>query len=60
MVTAIEPLLREQLLDRRQKLQAAAIGYRSDDQLSRLLREVDTALQRMDDGTYGFAMSVER
>ena len=53
MVTAIEPLLREQLLDRRQKLEVAAIGYRQDEQLTRLLREVDTALQRMDDGTYG-------
>ncbi len=53
MVTAIEPLLREQLLDRRQKLEVAANGYRNDDQLSRLLREVDAALQRMDDGTYG-------
>lgn len=53
MITAIEPLLREQLLDRRQKLEVATIGYRNDDELSRLLREVDTALQRMDDGTYG-------
>jgi sigma-B regulation protein RsbU (phosphoserine phosphatase) len=53
MVTAIEPLIREQLLDRRQKLEVAAIGYRQDDELTRLLREVDTALQRMDDGTYG-------
>jgi len=53
MVTAIEPLLREQLLDRRQKLEVAEIGYRQDEQLTRLLREVDTALQRMDDGTYG-------
>jgi phosphoserine phosphatase RsbU/P len=53
MVTAVEPLIREQLLDRRQKLEDAAIGYRNDGELSRLLREVDTALQRMDDGTYG-------
>ncbi len=53
MVTAIEPLLREQLLDRRKKLEIATIGYRNDDELSRLLREVDSALQRMDDGTYG-------
>ena len=53
MVTAIEPLLREQLIDRRQKLEVAATGYRNDDDLSRLLREVDSALQRMDDGTYG-------
>jgi sigma-B regulation protein RsbU (phosphoserine phosphatase) len=53
MVTAIEPLIREQLLDRRQKLESAAVGYRDDGELTRLLREVDTALQRMDDGTYG-------
>lgn len=53
MVTAIEPLIREQLLDRRQKLETAAIGYRNDGELTRLLREVDTALRRMDDGTYG-------
>lgn len=53
MVTAIEPLLREQLIDRRHKLEVAAIGYRDDSELTRLLREVDAALQRMDDGTYG-------
>ena len=53
MVTAVEPLIREQLLDRRQKLEVAAIGYRNDGELTRLLHEVDTALQRMDDGTYG-------
>ncbi|HKR59540.1 MAG TPA: SpoIIE family protein phosphatase [Pyrinomonadaceae bacterium] len=53
MVTAIEPLIREQLLDRRQKLEVAAIGYRHDDELNRLLHEVDSALQRMDDGTFG-------
>lgn len=53
MVTAIEPLIREQLIDRRHKLEVAAYGYREDADLTRLLREVDTALQRMDDGTYG-------
>lgn len=53
MVTAIEPLIREQLLDRRQKLEVAAIGYSNDEELTRLLREVDSALKRMDDGTYG-------
>lgn len=53
MVTAIEPLLREQLIDRRHKLEVAAIGYRDDAEVTRLLREVDDALQRMDDGTYG-------
>ena len=53
MVTAIEPLIREQLIDRRQKLEVAAIGYRNDGELTRLLREVDSALQRMDNGTFG-------
>ena len=51
MVTAIEPLLREQLLDRRQKLEVAAVGYRNDDELSRLLRE-STRPRRRDGLTY--------
>jgi phosphoserine phosphatase RsbU/P len=52
MVTAINPL-REQLIDRREKL-AVAVGtiHRSPD-LEDLLEEVDAALQRMDDGSYG-------
>lgn len=53
MVTAIEPLIREQLIDRRHKLEVAANGYNQDAELTRLLREVDAALQRMEDGTYG-------
>lgn len=51
MVTAIEPLLREQLIDRRHKLQDAA--FHRPAELSRLLEEVDAALRRMDVGTYG-------
>lgn len=53
MVTAIEPLLREQLLDRRQKLQDAASGFVEASEVSRLLADVDAALQRMEHGTYG-------
>ncbi|MGI8735094.1 MAG: TraR/DksA family transcriptional regulator [Pyrinomonadaceae bacterium] len=53
MVTAIEPLIREQLIDRRHKLEVAANGFNQDAELSRLLREVDSALQRMEEGTYG-------
>jgi sigma-B regulation protein RsbU (phosphoserine phosphatase) len=53
MVTAIEPLLREQLLDRRQKLQEAANGFVEATEISRLLTEVDAALQRMEKGNYG-------
>src|SRR5678816_3768078 len=53
MVTAIEPLIREQLIDRRHKLEIASNGFTPDAELTRLLREVDAALQRMEDGTYG-------
>lgn len=53
MVTAIEPLLREQLIDRRHKLEDAASVFHRPAELSRLLEEVDAALRRMDVGTYG-------
>lgn len=53
MVTAIEPLLREQLIDRRHRLENAANGFQRPAELTRLLVEVDAALNRMDLGTYG-------
>jgi sigma-B regulation protein RsbU (phosphoserine phosphatase) len=53
MVTAIEPLLRQQLIDRRQKLEVAARRTEETSEISRLLKEVDSALQRMDAGSYG-------
>jgi sigma-B regulation protein RsbU (phosphoserine phosphatase) len=53
MVTAIEPLLREQLIDRRQKLQTATNAFHRPAELTRLMEEVDAALHRMDIGTYG-------
>lgn len=53
MVTAIEPLIREQLLDRRHKLEAAANGFTEATEVLRLLAEVDSALNRMELGTYG-------
>lgn len=52
MVTAIDPL-REQLLDRRQKLEVASSAIHETTEFTRLLAEVDAALKRMDDGTYG-------
>src|ERR671925_501184 len=52
MVTAIDPL-REQLLDRRERMETAAGAFRQAPELTRLLAEVDAALQRMDRGTYG-------
>src|SRR6185295_18691971 len=53
MVTAIEPLLREQLIDRRHRLEDAASAFHRPDELTRLLQEVDAALHRMDMGVYG-------
>lgn len=53
MVTAIEPLLREQLIDRRHKLEIASAGFTEATEISRLLAEVDEALRRMELGTYG-------
>ncbi|HEY3038787.1 MAG TPA: SpoIIE family protein phosphatase [Pyrinomonadaceae bacterium] len=53
MVTAIEPLLREQLIDRRHKLEDAAGAFHRPAELTRLLEEVDAALHRMDIGVYG-------
>jgi len=46
------PLLRDQLLDRRRKLETAAADRVTED-VSRLLQEVDAALGRMDVGTFG-------
>ena len=53
MVTAIEPLLREQLIERRQKLREAANDFVETQEITRLLSEVDAALHRMEMGTYG-------
>ena len=53
MVTAIEPVLRRQLIDRRQKLVSASSVFHRPAELTRLLDEVDSALKRMDDGVYG-------
>lgn len=53
MVTAIEPILREQLIDRRHKLKTAASAFHRPAELTQLLSEVDAALHRMDIGIYG-------
>jgi len=45
------PIFRDQLLDRRQKLEAAAAGPIPE--VARLLQEVDAALGRLEAGTYG-------
>ena len=46
------PIFREQLLDRRRKLEKAAV-HRGGDEVTRLLQEVDAALGRLEVGTFG-------
>jgi sigma-B regulation protein RsbU (phosphoserine phosphatase) len=53
MTYQIETILRNQLLDRHQKLEAAIVRFDQSDHLRRLLDEVDAALSRMNNGTYG-------
>jgi phosphoserine phosphatase RsbU/P len=53
MEATAAPLLRDQLLDRREKLQTARGRLRDTSEVERLLQEVDAALSRMDAGTFG-------
>jgi len=46
-------ILRSQLLDRRSRLESAWSAHPEAHDLSRLLEEVDSALDRMDHGSYG-------
>lgn len=46
-------IARQQLFDRREKLERARPTLPRSDELSRLLRDVDAALERIDNGTYG-------
>jgi sigma-B regulation protein RsbU (phosphoserine phosphatase) len=51
------PVFRDQLLDRRQKLETAAATLGGASEVTRLLQEVDAALRRMDTGTFGLCES---
>lgn len=53
MAAAVEPLIRQQLIDRREKLNVAASSFHRPAELTRLLTEVDEALDRMDRGVFG-------
>ncbi len=48
-----DSVLRDQLLERRERLQEARPSVGADPDLSRLLNEVDAALARFEKGTYG-------
>jgi phosphoserine phosphatase RsbU/P len=53
MVNQVEVIVRNQLLDRHRKLEAARVKYSDSNQLLRLLQEVDAALERLGAGSYG-------
>jgi sigma-B regulation protein RsbU (phosphoserine phosphatase) len=53
METIVSDSLHEQLLERRDKLQVTASLFGANAEFTRLLDEVDAALARMDDGSYG-------
>jgi phosphoserine phosphatase RsbU/P len=53
MAIQIETNLRDQLIDRQQKLEAAIVNIGDSGQLQNLLHEVDAALDRLNNGSYG-------
>jgi len=53
MATVESEFLRNQLQERRQKLEAAVEGSGQNPALAQLLQEVDSALERMETGAYG-------
>jgi phosphoserine phosphatase RsbU/P len=53
MTGVIDSVMREQLLDRRLKLETAVSSGRDIRELNNLLSEVDAALDRIERGTYG-------
>ncbi len=57
MEKVTENFLRDQLLERRHRLEAVMPGSEEHVQLTQLLREVDTALTRMNDGSFGICES---
>ncbi|MCL4838243.1 MAG: SpoIIE family protein phosphatase [Thermoanaerobaculia bacterium] len=53
MATALDGYFRDQLLERRRRISDLGDGAVAHGHLSRLLAEVDQALARLDDGSYG-------
>jgi len=53
MATHLDRVLRTQLTDRRQRLESAVVAFPGHSYLTSLLGEVDAALSRMDEGSYG-------
>lgn len=59
MVAVMDAALRGQLIERRHRLETAVAEQDATTQLARLLEEVDAALARMDEGSYGICRVCE-
>lgn len=53
MADITDSYLRERLLERRERLESVIAGSQEHTDLTQLLSQVDSALQRMEEGTYG-------
>src|SRR5262245_62902904 len=53
MINQIEVIVRDQLFDRRQKLETSLVKFSESGSLRQLLQEVDAALERLGAGSYG-------
>lgn len=53
VVVEFDSMLHEQLLDRRQRLRSARTQIEANDDFTRLLNEVDAALLKFENGSYG-------
>jgi sigma-B regulation protein RsbU (phosphoserine phosphatase) len=53
MAEVVQAQIRQQLVDRRQRLQAARAASTPEPRLDQLLEEVDAALRRLEEGSYG-------
>jgi sigma-B regulation protein RsbU (phosphoserine phosphatase) len=53
MVNQVEVVVRNQLLERHRKLEAARVKFSDSNHLLQLLQEVDAALERLGAGSYG-------
>jgi phosphoserine phosphatase RsbU/P len=51
--TVTDAFVRDQLVDRRRRLESALAGSRPESRVEQLLTEVDAALARMEQGTFG-------
>lgn len=53
MVNQVEVIVRDQLLDRHRRLETALVKFHESDHVRQLLQEVDAALERLGNDTYG-------